>query len=769
MDPSPAKLHHYVVRSLMALALFYAILAGLRTVADFDLGWQLATGRYVIQHKQIPYTDILSYTVRGKEWVYPPFSGVLLYAFYVLGGFAALSWLSAVACSATIALLLRRNSAITAALAVVSVPAISFATTTRAELFTTVLFAAFIAILWRQFQGERASLWLLPPLMLAWVNLHLGFIAGLAMMGAYVMLELLEMPFASRRSAALTRLRRTAPWLLATALVTLLNPWGPRIYVAIARQERSMLELGGFINHWLRPYVSFAAWREALTWHDPDSSYWWLVAAVIVAVLTSLWRRQFGVAVLLAGATYLSLAHLRYQGLFSCLAVTLGGTVLSGLALPEWSTRARRLIDTGLGRGSLGSQGLARLVLLGGMLLLVVIRCADLTWNRYYLFAGQVSLFGSGVSWWYPERAAAFLLRERLPRNIFNDYNLGGYLTWRIGPEYPDYVDGRLIPFGAPFLTHQRDLMQQSPESPEWQREADLRNINTILVSVARYGGLGSFPLQQFCASQAWRPVYLDEVAAIFVRSRPENAAWINRLQIDCATVHIDPPATVAMGSRARQNAELFNFYANAGSVLYVLGRGAEALRYLQSAQTIFPDDSNLHLTLGQLFQAYNRGDLAEQEYRASVQLRPTDMGWYLLGRLYVDHRHYEDAAQAFTHAAELSYQACDRYLELGELYVQMQRPQEALKAFARAVRLSPYPTSSPWGSSFYARVAAGRARAWLSQGDVDRAIEFQKQAVELTPLDPARLMQLAEMYQARGRADLAQQADQRAAELHSK
>jgi tetratricopeptide (TPR) repeat protein len=751
------------------MALFYAVVAGLRTVCDFDLGWQVATGRYVIQHRQIPFTDVFSYIAQGKEWIYPPFSGVVFYALYALGGFAALSWLSAAACVATIALLLRRDSAITAAMAVVAVPAVSFATTARAELFTTVLFAAFLAILWRHFQGQRTWLWLLPPLMLAWVNLHLGFIAGLAILGAYVMLELLEMPFASRRSAAATRLRRTLPWLFATALVTLVNPWGPRIYVAIARQERSMKDLGGFIGFWLRPAVSLVALREALTWNDPESGYWWLVAAVIAAVLAALWRKQLGTAMLLAGATYLSFAHVRNQGLFACVAVTLGGTVLSRLALPEWGTRARRLIDTRLGHSSLGSLGLARLVLLGGTLLLVVTRCADLVWNRYYLFAGQVSLFGPGVSWWYPERATDFLLRERLPRNIFNDFNLGGYLTWRIGPEYPVYVDGRLIPYGAPFLINHRDLMQQPPDSSAWQREADLRNINTILVSVARYGGLGSFPLQQFCRSQSWRPVYLDEVAAIFVRNRPENAGWIDRLQIDCATVRISPPATVAMGSRARQNAELFNFYANAGAVLYVLGRGGEALRYLHSASLMFPDDSSLHLTLGQLFQAYGRRDLARQEYWTSVQLRPTDMGWYLLGRLDVDDQRYEDAAQAFAHAADFSYHACDRYLELGELYVQMQRPEDALKAFARAVHLTPYSSNTPWGSSFFARVAAGRARVWLSRGDLDRAIEFQKQAVELSPHDFARLTQLAEMYEARDRANLAKQAKERASQPQSK
>jgi tetratricopeptide (TPR) repeat protein len=144
-------------------------------------------------------------------------------------------------------------------------------------------------------------------------------------------------------------------------------------------------------------------------------------------------------------------------------------------------------------------------------------------------------------------------------------------------------------------------------------------------------------------------------------------------------------------------------------------------------------------------------------------------MGWYLLGRLDVEELRYEDAARAFVQAADFSYDACDRYLELGELYIEMQRPKDALKAFARAVRLSPYSSNTPWGSSFLARVAAGRARVWLSRGDIDRAIEFQKQAVELTPHDFARSEQLAEMYQARDTANPAQQTNDGASKPRSK
>ena len=768
MDDSPSKALHYIVQALIAIALLYALLAGLRTVADFDTGWQIATGRYLVQHKVIPDTDVFSFTAQGKEWIYPPLPGLILYALYSLGGFSALSWLSAFGCCATIALLLRRDSAVTAALAIVAVPVIVFRTTPRAELFSTVLFAAFVAILWKQFRGERVLLWLLPILMVAWVNLHQGFVTGLAMVGAYVMLELFEMPFAGRRTPAVLRLRQSASWLVATVLATLVNPWGPRIYPAIVRLMQGAEKLGGFVTEWLKSYVSLTATlHEALNLRNPDSGYWWLVGTAIVAIIISLWRRQVGVAGLLAGATYFSLAHLRYQGLFACLAVIVGGSVLSSLELPAPSG----LRETALGRGTLGSVGIARLVLLAGMILMVGVRSADLVSNRYYLSSGQLSLFGSGASWWFPERASAFLIREHLPGNVFNDYNLGGYLTWRIGPEYPVYVDGRAYPFGPEMLFHHDALMQEGPDSVAWQQEADRYHINTIMVSVARYAGLGKFKLPQFCRSQSWRPVYLDEVAAIFVRNRPENAEWLNRLQIDCATIPITPPAITGVGPESQNDSERYNAYANAGALLYMLGRSPEALKDLQSADAIFPGDSNLHLTMGELYQANNLLDQAEREFKTSVQLRPTDIGWYVLGRMYVGQHRFEDAAQAFSHAAEHSYQPSERYLTLAEDYILMQRPEEALREFAHAVSLSPYASDSQDGAPFFSRVAAGRARAWVMQSmaGVDRAVELQKHAVQLTPLDPLRWAQLADLYRLQGRTELSEQASQRASELRSK
>ena len=85
----------------MVVVLLYAVLSGLRTVSNHDTGWHLATGKYILEHHQIPSTDFLSYTVRGQKWIYPPFSQLFLYALYSLGGFVALSWLNAAACAGT--------------------------------------------------------------------------------------------------------------------------------------------------------------------------------------------------------------------------------------------------------------------------------------------------------------------------------------------------------------------------------------------------------------------------------------------------------------------------------------------------------------------------------------------------------------------------------------------------------------------------------------------------------------------------------------------
>ncbi len=717
------RLRDYAVFAVMGLVLVYALLAGLRTITDPDTFWQLATGRYIFQHHLIPKTDVLSYTARGETWIYPAFSQLFLYLVYMVGGFAGLSWLNAIACAATAGIAFCGEAGLAAALlAMLAVPKIAYRTTPRADLFSTVLFAILLVVLWRHFSGRRAPLWLVPLLFLIWANTHLGFIAGFALLIAYGMMELGEFLVAERAAPAYARLRSALPWLIAAVPLTLFNPWGWGIYRAVLRQERSMPEQQNVIAEWRHVPLNAATLGEALAWRNPNSSYFWLLALTVLAMAIALKRRSFGPAAVLLGSAYLSLRHIRFQGLFAVVAIVVAAPFLASLAT---SRAPERVVQKSGGRRSMPADkrltkssltGYAPFIaatVLVATVLLLGIRGYDLVTQRAYIAAGDVNLFGVGISSWYPERAAAFVLREKLPANIFHDYNLGGFLSFQLGPQYLDYIDARSLPFGS-LMAEQRALMQQSPDSPAWQQEADKRGINTLMFSLARYWGLGAGGLRQFCTSADWKTVYLDEVAIVLVRDRPEVLELIRRLPVDCQQVRFEPPPTLAADNSTRGRAELFNFYAHAGSILFKLSRDSEAALALDRALQMFPQEPFLHQIRGQVYQANGQPQEAEREYLVSARLKPVEATWYALARLYSSQHRYPEAARAFAQAAQLSVRPSQYYISLGTVYLAMSQPQEALSAFDAAAANSDYEPPETKGD-IDAQVAKGRASAWNS------------------------------------------------------
>ena len=110
-------------------------------------------------------------------------------------------------------------------LSLLAVQSIAARTAPRADLFTTVFFAICLGELWDYHRGKSARLWVLPVLMLLWVNFHPGFVAGLAAICAYLLAEAADFPFMERRTAAIQRLRHAWAWIVGSAAVTFVNPW----------------------------------------------------------------------------------------------------------------------------------------------------------------------------------------------------------------------------------------------------------------------------------------------------------------------------------------------------------------------------------------------------------------------------------------------------------------------------------------------------------------------------------------------------------------
>ena len=742
--------------ALAAIALVYAFLAGLRTVSDFDIGWQLATGRWVAQHHHTFSTDVFSYTAYGKPWIYPVGSGLLFYAAFLIGGYGLISWMGAAACCGTVALLLRRGSAVTAALAILAVPLAAYRTVPRADMFTVVLFAAYLSILWQNYRTSRAPLWLLPVLMLAWVNLHLGFAAGLALMLAFLGVEILELPFSgTRRRDAVQRLKRELPWFAATAVATLANPWGWGIYQALIRQDRVMAQHSQWLTEWFSLPMNWTAIASTLSLRGTDGTVYLVLLIAVIAVVMALLQRQLGAAILLAGAAYQSVRYIRMEALMACVVVVVGGSILySGMQQvgawiprPETSTIKTRSI-----------LAVAAVVFFAALALL---RSADLVTNRHYLLDADIYTFGTGPGWWFPAGAAEFIERENIPGEIFNTYEEGGYVAWRLGPQHRDYIDGRAIPFGPEGYPQQLEMQLASLDSALWRQQADRYHINTILLPLARIQMLPLRRLKDFCKSHDWRPVYLDEMSAVFVRRTPETENLIQRSAVNCETAAL--PANPIGDS----SAAAFHQWANAASVLAGLGRSYDALAATDKALRIFPGSSDMHALRGKVLYGMGRQSEAEPEFVAAITLDSSETTWSTLAEWYRREGKIPQAIHALQQATQLSYQPHLALLRLAQYYLEILDPKAALRTLDEAVRRAPAGALAANGKhSFKFDVAQARADAWRILGETQRATESAEEAVQVDPESADAWSALAKLYEQQGRSAEQRRAEERATAL---
>ena len=739
---------------LSVVALGYALLSGLRTVADYDLGWQMATGRWVAQHHHIPSIDVFSYTAQGEPWIYPVGAGLAFYAAYLFGGYTLISWIGATACCGTVALLIRRGSAVSAGIAILAVPLIALRTTPRADMFTVVLFAAFLSLLWENYQTGRARLWLLPLLMVAWVNLHFGFVSGLGLIAAYVTTEALEMPAGSvRRAAAQQRLRGAAGWLVCTALATLANPWGWGIYRALLRQERANAQQQFWIMEWASVPMRWGVICNSLSLRQTGGAIYFLLAIAVLASVVAVLRVRLGAAVLLLGATYPAVRYVRMGAVFACVVVVVGGYVLSGEV-----RRVASWINVPRVRFVIGTTAAVLFIEVAG------VRCFDLVSNRHYFQATEETNFGPGLSWWFPQHAAEFIAREKLPAEVFTTYDEGSYLVWKLGPERRDYIDGRDTLFGVPRIQRMDKLLQTAPDSDLWQEEASRYNINTVIFQLGRFDGIDLVRLRDWCASRLWQPVYVDEVSAVFVRRQTETEELIRRFPVNCETAPI--PAQAPGPKRA----EAFNSWANAAAVLAALGRNSEALAAASNGLSVFPDSAFLHWLRGNVLFASGRLGESDQEYLTAVSLEPNEITWGALAETYQKRGRMTAALAAMKHAAELSRWPRQPLLNLGYMYLATGQPAEALKAFDQAVRSAPdnVKTADNSGQSDI-MVAQGRSAAWDALGDIGKATSYQEEATRLAPNVPQLWLRLAQFYARQGRLADANRARQHAAEVAEK
>jgi tetratricopeptide (TPR) repeat protein len=134
------------------------------------------------------------------------------------------------------------------------------------------------------------------------------------------------------------------------------------------------------------------------------------------------------------------------------------------------------------------------------------------------------------------------------------------------------------------------------------------------------------------------------------------------------------------------------------GKELYRSDQDSEAVIAFQEALKLDPDLPEAHFRLGLSYEALNKREDAESEYKKAVEgykkyldENPTDFeAFYNLGQTYAGLGQYSDAIREYRQATKLKSDDPDIYYDLGTALTKLAQYDEAVAAFSKSLEIDP-------------------------------------------------------------------------------
>jgi len=469
-------------KRLLVIILFVSIFVmAAQEITDPDFFWHLRTGQLIWESRSIPRQDPFSYTVQDRSWIaHEWLTETIFFALYSLIGQRGLILASAFLITCTFILVyLQCEGRPWLATFVILLAALTSAISwgVRPQMFSLFLSALTLYIL-----HKRRCLWLLPPLMALWVNLHGGYLLGLALFCPYIIGQAATY-LRERRRRNYGHLRQLSLVFLLSGAATLLNPHGWRI-LSYPFGTLGSQAMQGYIAEWFSPDFHQARFQPLAL----------LILLALATLALSKLPADLTDMLLLLPFSYAALRSARHVPLFAVVAAPIIGKHL----VPIWegSRVQKRLSQKGQTRLNL------RLCALNWFLLLLIL-CAG-------SFKAALSLKEneSLQRQTFPVAAVDYLEGEERG-NIYNLYHWGGYLIWRLYPEWQVFIDGRADVYGDAFIGEYLEVYQVRQG---WRDTLEKYEVDLVLID--RDSALATI----LDNHSDWRKAYEDEVAVIFTR-----------------------------------------------------------------------------------------------------------------------------------------------------------------------------------------------------------------------------------------------------------
>ena len=487
----------------VSIFLYLSLVAGESLLLDCDTGYHIRAGEYIIETHSVPKHDIFSFTNpplpwTAHEWLSEVIMAVIHGKFGLTGVVIFFSLVIAAIYYVLFRILKSSQAGIlvSVAVALLVIGSSQLHWLARPHIFSLLLTLLWYYVLDRYEYHEQNYLYLLPAVMLLWVNLHGGFIIAFVLTGIYLAGNFLKFlvaaPVEEEKYA-----RKTRSFGLLTGaclLVSLINPRGYHLLLFPFRLASNRFIMDN-VHEFLSP-----------NFHEP-MTFTYLLLFMIAVLAVSRKRITLIELTLLLLFTYMSLYSARYIPIFAIIAAPVL-VKQAGLFLKESEGRTAGFLK-GMSRRVSSLDSSARGFFWPAAAVAAVL---------LIFFAGKISYhFDQKIK---PVAAVEFLKKEHLQGNMFDNDEFGDYIIYAAWPEYKVFFDGRSDMYG---VERMKEYFKVIRIETGWEDVLKKHKINWIIYDAKSV--LSRFLLGR----DDWKLIYADKVADIFVKNVPENVQVIEK------------------------------------------------------------------------------------------------------------------------------------------------------------------------------------------------------------------------------------------------
>lgn len=493
-----------IQKLLLIFSIFSLLIAGFLhpiTALTQDLGRHLLMGDIILKTYSVPQTNLFSYTYPDFPFINTHWlSEVAFFIVQNLFGFNGLLLVMTALIVFTFGLVffstIKKNSIYAATIiSILYIRVLFERTDIRPEIFSFLFLSIFIVILYKYREKYTRWIFLLPFIELLWVNIHIYFPIGIAVLGLFF----IDLIIKHRKNLYSKYIGIFALIILTSTFVTLLNPNG--------------------LNGALYPFNVFQNYGYQIE-ENQTVFFLWNYFGGKTTILYF-----FISAAMLFLSLFLTIKKVRPIDWFLAIFFTyLAANAERNLPLFVFGTFIPFTYSLSIIIRKIKLRQKTRIIQNTISLILILI----ILWNIKDVV--QLKGFGIGVAKG-AERGADFFLENNLKGPIFNNFDIGSYLDYRLYPKEQVFIDGRPEAYPASFI--QQVYIPMQTDQNLFNEQDKKYHFNTIFFSHTDMTPWARNFLKWVAEDKQWKLVYLDDYIVILVKNTKNNQLLKQKIVID--------------------------------------------------------------------------------------------------------------------------------------------------------------------------------------------------------------------------------------------